>query len=50
MTEDERRERIRAMRALYPYLTDEECEKAADALDRYLELAGEIWEETQRQT
>jgi hypothetical protein len=32
---------------LYPGLTDEERSIAAENLDRYLELAWEVWEESQ---
>jgi hypothetical protein len=32
---------------LYPRMTDEERMIAAENLDRYLELAWEIWEESQ---
>lgn len=33
---------------LYPGLSDEERKIAAENLDRYLELAWEIWEEQSR--
>jgi hypothetical protein len=39
-------DRIKRIKALYPNLTDEECEIAAENLEAYLLLAWEIWEES----
>jgi hypothetical protein len=35
---------------LYPGFTDEERQIAMENLDRYLELAWEVWEENQSRT
>lgn len=49
MEDEERIKQIKAIKELYPHLSDEECEKAADALDEYLTLAWEIWEGERKQ-
>ena len=43
MTKEERTQRIKKIRVLYPRLTDEECLETADNLDRYILLAWEIF-------